>query len=791
MPNKPFCDILRGITLGLLIFLVISTSAVLVISTAAAQQAPLFSVTMIASTGNPVRRQYATIIASGMQSVGINARVFYLNFDQLVNRMFFLSENQGKGFAEDGYDIGFIGWGFTAPYPDFRSQFDGGDAYLAPTGNNYALYDNPELNALFDQLYKTTDVNKQTELTWKFQEIIFRDAPYNYIYAPVDIVPRDAYWTSWGEKELFNLVTFPDIEYYGGGKELTLAETSNVFPGNTLNPFQTTSSNSFYALYVYGAVCFSSAGLQQIDARDNSYRLNIATDISSSADGLTWTVKMRPGVLFHSGVEMTADDYLFTIWATLNPDVASVGLGDFITYLGNVVDFKWIDGTTTTIDNRATPDDPERKGTWTALDRYTFQFTMPEIYAFTRQRFAALPVLPKHIYEGFDLTTSDSQAFSTAEGPYTYTWDTNKYGGTGSYTAVGPVGAGPYILESFDFVRNLATLKKFPNFWNRAELEAAGMYTVETYKVVWIESKDAAIAALKNKEVNQLDNNYQLGRDVATLEGMGLTVCKSPELGHQEMGFNMRDPIFGTGVDTPAGKADPAQAAEAARHIRKAVSFLIPRQQIVDQLMGGAATPIATIVGPAFGPFHNPNLKPDPYDPNKAVQELQAAGYSVSIAPPPKIAAVGTPFMGQSMRVKGTQAIAGMIVEIQESSDQQSWTPVAATAADTSGNYEVAVPGPPIFGSVWYRANFTGYAMNETFAGQSFSVEQANAYINEGQAIGGSPDYTVVPPSLTDPIAVSSTTNDAAVVLVIVLVLIVIAVLAMRRRKPTEAKPAK
>ncbi len=68
MSNKPFRDILGGITLGLLIFLVLSTSAVLVIGTAAAQQAPLFSVTMIASTGNPVRRQYATIIASGMQS---------------------------------------------------------------------------------------------------------------------------------------------------------------------------------------------------------------------------------------------------------------------------------------------------------------------------------------------------------------------------------------------------------------------------------------------------------------------------------------------------------------------------------------------------------------------------------------------------------------------------------------------------------------------------------------------------------------------------------------------------
>jgi len=786
MSDKP--DILRGIVLGTLIFLTLSTCSMFLFSTVAAQQAPLFSVTLIASTGNPVRRQYATIIASGMQSVGIAAKVFYLNFDQLSNRMFFAAADQGTLFDKGGYDIGFIGWGYTSPVPDFRSNFDGRPAYLAPTGNNYALYDNPEMNALFDELYKSTDVDEQVRLTWKMQEILFHDAPYNYIYSPVDVVPRDQKWTAWGDKNVFNTVTFPDVEHWAGGTELTFAEVSNIFPGNTLNPIQTTSSNSFYALYVYGATSFAMAGLQYIDGRDNSFKLAIATDIQSSPDGLTWTVKMKQGVLFHSGVEMTADDALFTMSSTMDPKAASVGLGSAIQYLGNVVDFTYLDGTKETRDNRATPDEAVRQGEWHAVDRYTFQFTMPDIYAFTRQVYCAFSVLPKHIMEQFPSETWDSQPFSTAEKPVTYTWDTKKYGGTGSYTALGPVGAGTYILTDFDFTRNMATMKKFQNHWARAELEAAGMFTVETYRVVWIESKDAAIAALKNGEVNVLDNNFQLGRDIQTLKDIGANVLIQPQLGWQEMGFNMRHPVFGTGVDTPAGKADPAQAAEAARQIRKAISYLIPRQQIVDQLMAGSAVPVATCVVPSFGPFHNPNLKADPYDPNKAVEALKAAGYSVSITPPAKIQAVGTPILGQAMKVKGYTAISGMIVVVQQSSDQQTWTPVGAAAADLSGNYEAAVPGPPVFGSAWYRANFTGYAMNETFAGQSFSVEQANAYINQGAAIGGSPDYRVVPPSLADPIAVSSVTNDAAVVLVIVIVLILIAVLAMRRRKPAAAK---
>jgi hypothetical protein len=74
--------------------------------------------------------------------------------------------------------------------------------------------------------------------------------------------------------------------------------------------------------------------------------------------------------------------------------------------------------------------------------------------------------------------------------------------------------------------------------------------------------------------------------------------------------------------------------------------------------------------------------------------------------------------------------------------------------------------------------------MNETFAGQSLSVDQANAYIDEGQTAGGT---RLVPETVTDPIAISSVTNDAAVVLAVVIVLIVIAVVAMRRRKPEAA----
>ena len=620
--------IAEGIFLALFVFIICSGVALSLFASAQAQS-PLFSVTLIVPSGsNQIRQQYARDLANDMIKEGIDARLMIVNFDQLVNREFFATSTQGASYANGGYDMGFIGWGFTSPVPDFRSNLDGRPTFLAPAGNNYALYNSPQMNQLFDDLYTSTDAQKQVQLTHQMQEIVFHDKPYNYVYEVIDVVPRDQKWTDYGSKDVYNVVTFPDVQHWSGGNSLTFAEAGSVFPGNTLNPAQTTSSNSFYALYIYGAICFSGAYLQETDSRDLSFYPGLATSIVPSSDGLDWTIKIRQGALFQSGVEVTADDFVWTQWALTNPSTASVGLGSNIQYLGNVVDFTFLNGKTVTLDNRATPSEAIRKGSWSTVDKYTFKFHLPEVYAFARQVYAAFAPLPKHILEKFAPNTWDSIPFSTASGPVTYTWDTSKYGGLGSYTAVGPVGAGPYYLQSFDFTSNIATLKKFPQYWNASGLQALGQFTVDTYKVAWISSKDSALAALKNGEVDVLDNNYQLASDKSTLEQIGVNIISAPALGWQEQAFNMMNPVFGTGTDTPLGKSNPSQAAEAARHVRTAISHLIPRDQIVNQLLQGFAYSLATLVGPGWKVWYNPNLKPDTYDLGAAADELRAAGYT-------------------------------------------------------------------------------------------------------------------------------------------------------------------
>ena len=805
MSNKSLKYIIQGISLALLIYVTASAAVPLLFSNAYAQTPTLFSVTLIAPTGgNSARRQYASIITSNMISLGIDAKLFYVNFDQLVDRMFALTASPGSSFNQGGYDIGFIGWGFTSFVPDFRSNFDGRPAFAPPSGNNYAYYNSPTVNGIFDKLYSTTDTATQIQLTHQFQEQVFADAPYNYIFENIDPVPRASKFTAWGSSNIYSEVTFPDVQHWGGGTTLTMAEAANIFPSGTLNPAITASANSFYVTYVLGNIAgpTNAGALQEADPRCSCYIPGTAQNITSSPDGTTWTVNIRPGVMFQSGVEVTADDFVFTQYALTNPSTASVGLGSNVQYLGSKVWFKFLNGTVRVDDNTG-PGVPETDGWWNATSRYQFQFHLPAEYAFTSDVYAAFSPLPMHIMEKFPFSTWDSAPFSTATGPYTYTWDTKQYGGSGSYTAVGPVGAGPYELQSYDFTNNIATLTKFPGYWNATGLEALGQFTVNTYKVQWISSKDAAIAALKNGQVDLLDNNYGLAKDNATLQTIpNVNVITATELGWQEMGFNLNNPVFGTGTATPAGQSNPSNAAGAARDIRKAISHMIPRDLIVSSLLNGAGYPLASFLGPGWGVWYDPTLTPDTYDLNAAASLLQQAGYTVSVTPPAPIAYAGSPMLGSgSVTISGTGPVADMLVMVQQSTDGgNTWTDFAPLLTDNSSKYQTAAPAPPAFGTVWYRANFTGIVpTTDIVAGiQNGTVkldemEYQTLSTTKADWLNGRVLWLPTPtqPQVTDPIAVSSSSTDATVVAVPIVIIIAIVGVAlwMRSRKKKSGTP--
>jgi ABC-type transport system substrate-binding protein len=98
-------------------------------------------------------------------------------------------------------------------------------------------------------------------------------------------------------------------------------------------------------------------------------------------------------------------------------------------------------------------------------------------------------------------------------------------------------------------------------------------------------------------------------------------------IGHQELGFNMRHPILGSGIETPIGKANASKAAESAKCVRQAISYAIPRQALIETLNLQNSTPGITPVHPLM-PGFNTQLQPFKYNLTKAIELVAKAGYT-------------------------------------------------------------------------------------------------------------------------------------------------------------------
>ncbi len=168
--------------------------------------------------------------------------------------------------------------------------------------------------------------------------------------------------------------------------------------------------------------------------------------------------------------------------------------------------------------------------------------------------------------------------------------------------------------KAYKYTKNEAYWKKTPG-------------NVKTFYVVNIQGTDSVLSALKAGEIDAHDPMYDIGSLVSTIDPKWGRVQKYDSYKWQHICYNLRHPIFGTGVDTPLGKADPSRAAEAASYIRKAISHAMPREQIVREIAAGFGKP-GTVPMPFTSlEYDHEQLKPIAYDLDLAKQYMEKAGY--------------------------------------------------------------------------------------------------------------------------------------------------------------------
>jgi ABC-type transport system substrate-binding protein len=389
----------------------------------------------------------------------------------------------------------------------------------------------------------------------------------------------------------------------------------------------------------------------------------------TSADGLTWTVKLKKGIKFHDGTEMTADDVKFSFDlmgspnCRVNPDSCS-----------------------SVADNVASVD---------VVDPNTIKFTLKQKYApFISSGLGSIYILPKKAVEDSfarfqaaagavdkaavsalvkkaeDGTSADNPACQVAEGASppdtclfaTYTADiekllgdagiepVNKAGfntggesgtdfdpeayGQGVLTQLqdldkslaatsidaiaqaqkiidfgkNPIGSGPMKFVKYTAGENVE-LARFDDYFGGTTGVDPQKIPAKAFAVV-IRSSAAATAALGNDEI-QWQQKIESDAYTTVKDNPGVQIAEYPDNGYYYLAFNLR-----------------AGHLYADKALREAFSMCIDHDKTVEVATGGNGVPVFANT-PPFSWAFNPDTKKYTYDVAAAKQKIEGAGWKL------------------------------------------------------------------------------------------------------------------------------------------------------------------
>jgi peptide/nickel transport system substrate-binding protein len=359
-------------------------------------------------------------------------------------------------------------------------------------------------------------------------------------------------------------IPFPD-----GGKSVTGAWSQE--PDNIV-PYYTQMS---YAIWI---TQLTLAGLGEWDEK-GAFVNELAAEVPSaanggvSADGLTITWKLRPGMKWSDGQPLTSADVKFTWESIMDP--------------GNAVMSRVGYDKIASID---TPDDT------TAVLNFSELFP-PWQTLFTQGPNNSGAILPKHILQG--QTGLEGNAFIHQPS----------------------ISSGPWVITEW-VPGDHMTLLPNPNFFS-------GRPKLDRVMIKFVPTPETALAALQTGDIDWYPDFSE--SDIATVGALEPVIHLKvvPGADFEHYFFNLGTAAGVTLPDgTVVGKSDlngfcPFRDV----NVRKAITLGINRQAFVDSLLEGQ-----TIVPATQWPnssWTNSSLQPDAYDPEGAKTLLDAAGYPV------------------------------------------------------------------------------------------------------------------------------------------------------------------
>ncbi|NJR64206.1 MAG: ABC transporter substrate-binding protein [Leptolyngbyaceae cyanobacterium CRU_2_3] len=291
----------------------------------------------------------------------------------------------------------------------------------------------------------------------------------------------------------------------------------------------------------------------------------LATAWSASADGLTWTFKLRDGIQFHDGTALDAEAVRANIDRWWNPDSPLGFRNAGKTYEIWSSLFGGFKGSPESLLQAVR-----------VVDNLTLQFVLS-------QPFAAFPAAIGSSYFGIASPT----AIQKAGGDY----------GTPSSTAVG---TGAFVLKEWR-IGDRIVLDKNPNYWN-------GPAQVDQVVFRTLKEASGRLAELRAGTIDFTENLSPEQRS---------EIKADPNL------KELLRPSFNTGYLT----LNPSYEPLANKAVRQAIAMTINRKALVEAFWAGLGTSDGHFTPPAMQQFQDASLGDYEYNPDKAKKLLAEAGY--------------------------------------------------------------------------------------------------------------------------------------------------------------------
>ena len=319
----------------------------------------------------------------------------------------------------------------------------------------------------------------------------------------------------------------------------------------------------------------TQAKLVRINKATQEVEPSLAESWTRSADGLRYTIKLRPDVAFADGQPFTSADVVFTFQAVYDENTRSV-LADALEAGGKQLRVA-------------------------AIDAHTVEVAFAEPFAAGIRLLDNLPMLPRHKLEPALQAGTLAKAWNLSTPPSEMP------------------GVGPFVLADYQPGQHLVFTRN-PRYFGRGA-DGRPLPYLDRITVEIVPDQNAELLRLEAGQIDMMTSEVGLqayaplkraadeGRIRLIDLGVGYTA--------NSLWFNLKPGAFGR---------DPRAAWLQHDGLRRAISLAVDRKTFADTVYFGAGVPVYGPETEANRKWHWAGLPRTPHDPRAAQQALSAIG---------------------------------------------------------------------------------------------------------------------------------------------------------------------